>query len=120
MKKPLIFCTILFSYGVFAQTPPEVPPFPDSEIIFSEEMDSSNPDILMKQVELSSTAASEDILDFYKKCEFVDSCEKNDMADNYICKLKTHDVIKSGYVFIDDHQKKGKTNIFMDYFYYKK
>ena len=120
MKKLLFFCIVLFSHWVLSETPPEVPPFPSSEITFSEEMDSINPDILMKQVELSSTAAPEDILEFYQKSEFVDSCEKNDMADNYICKLKTHDVIKSGYVFIDDHQKKGKTNIFMDYFYYKK
>jgi hypothetical protein len=73
---------------------------------------------MMRQFEYTSSASPEELLQFYRSSEHTQSCDYNDMADNYMCKLAKHGKVFSGYVFIPSESKNGVTVIMADYFLY--
>ncbi|MCX7552263.1 hypothetical protein OS175_00105 [Marinicella sp. S1101] len=96
----------------------EIPLYQMLKMNFNEADPSSNPEVMMRQFEYISSASLADILAFYRDSDHTQSCEYNDMADNYICRLAKHKKVSSGYVFIPAQSKGGEVTVLADYFFY--
>ena len=110
----LLLSLTLFS--VFADENLEIPVLKLLKMNFNELDPSSDPEVMMRQFEYTSSASPEELLQFYRSSEHTQSCNYNDMADNHICKLTKQGKVSSGYVFIPSESKNGVTVILADYF----
>ena len=117
-KLLLTFLLSLSSLFVFADENLEIPVLKLVKMNFNELDPSSDPEVMMRQFEYTSSASPEELLQFYRDSEHTQSCDYNDMADNYMCKLAKHGKVSSGYVFIPSESKNGVTVILADYFLY--
>ena len=115
-KLLLTFHLSLTSLFVFADENLEIPVLKQVKMNFNELDPSSDPEVMMRQFEYTSSASPEELLQFYRSSEHTQSCDYNDMADNHICKLTKHGKVSSGYVFIPSESKNGETVILADYF----
>lgn len=95
----------------------EIPVFSLVKINFNEVDPSSDPEVMMRQFEYTSSASAEVLLKLYRSSEHIKSCEYNDLADNYMCQLVKLGKVFSGHVFIPSNSNHGEVVIFADYFY---
>ena len=116
-KISLLLIHSLFVSIALAESDVEIPVHQLVSVKYNDTMKSSNPEVMMRQFEYMSSATPDALLRFYRDSAFVESCEKNDMADNYMCVLAEHGKVHTGHVFISTKTTDDQTEVFADYFY---
>lgn len=96
-----------------------VPFYPGAVITSNDTMDSSESNKGIRDISYDLYVDPEIVLNFYRSHSAIKKCEKNDMADNYMCKFNKTDKVSGGDLFIDSIKKKGKIEVYMSYFYFK-
>lgn len=120
MKKFLLLMILLVTTPVtLAEFEVEIPLLKLVEMKYNDVDPSSNPDVMWRQFEYTSSASPKELLKFYEDNKFTESCPYNDMADNYMCKLAEQGRISTGHVFIPSKSKGDITVILADYFFMK-
>lgn len=120
MKKIITLLSfVMFVVMAHGNSEIEIPLYKVKKLNFNDSDKSSEPGLLMRQLEYLSTASTEELIEFYKKSPYVKSCSYNELADNYHCKLAKHGKVSSGDVFISTKSRNGLTEVFADYFYFK-
>lgn len=97
----------------------DVPFFSGATVIGDDEMESGTKGKFIRDIEYKVNAEPKDVLAFYRDNPAIKACEKNDTADNHICKLAKYKSISGGDIFVDDKKKKGTARVYMSYFYKK-
>lgn len=116
MKTISLIAIFLLSTTVVVAADIEIPVYPGSNIESRDSMQSSQPDVVMRDIQYRAPATTQQLLEFYQNSPYIKKCEENTMADNYICGLKAYKGITSGYLFIDRNTKAGKTEVYANYF----
>lgn len=116
MKTKPLLGLLLLNAAVSTAAEIEIPVYPGSSIEYEESMQSSKPDIVMRDIQILSPATDQQLLDFYKKSPFIKHCKENTMADNFVCDFTPYKGVKNGNLFIDRKMKKGKTGVYANYF----
>lgn len=120
MNKCLLALILISIFNVSAaKNVLEIPVHQMVKMNFNDADSSSKPEVMWRQFEYTSSATPEELLKFYRASKHVKSCDYNDMADNYMCKLAKHNEVSSGYVFIPSQSKNGEVVILADYFFIK-
>lgn len=96
-----------------------VPFYPGAVITSNEITQGDDKSKAIRDISFNSYADPKKVLGFYQNHPAIKSCEKNEMADNYICKFTKTEKISSGDVFIDSVKKKGKIEVVMWFGYFK-
>ena len=117
-----IITSLFLIYSMFvsialAESDVEIPVHQLVSVKYNDTMQSSDPEVMMRQFEYMSSATPDALLQFYRDSAFVKSCEKNDMADNFMCALAEHGKVHTGHVFISTKTVDDQTAVFADYFY---
>lgn len=116
----LVLLALIYSMFVSiaqAESDVEIPVHHLVSVKYNDAMQSSDPEVMMRQFEYMSSATPDALLQFYRNSAFVESCEKNDMADNFMCALAEHGKVRTGHVFISTKTTGDQTEVFADYFY---
>ena len=97
----------------------EIPLLKFESMNFNDKDKSSEPGLMMRQLEYMSAASPEELLAFYENSEYTKQCKYNKSADNYLCDLAKVGKVKSGMIAIPSKKNSKNTKVFADYFYYK-
>lgn len=97
----------------------DAPVYPGAEVSIGEEMESSKKGTYILNVTLQVRDDPKKVLAFYSNHTAIKKCEKNNMNTNHMCRFSKYKRISSGDLFVDNHQKNGKVEVYMSYFYKK-
>ena len=117
MRKKMAIAMIVSSAAASAADGIEIPVFEGGEIEYADAMKSSNPNLMMRDVTYHVSASAEEVLSFYKDSHYVKECEENSASGNYVCEIAEHERVTKGTLAISLKQKRGKTEVYANYFF---